>query len=977
MKAFSASGPNGYAICEISSDTQSTGQLSANAVIVPGTPFLIAAIFDPETGSCPDPAKVQFKVTGPDGTVYDTASNTSALFVRTGGTATTYALCAVRPAAGRWTITVRCSQTAAYRADLIGLASADPVDSTLSPTAPYFPNADQASGHQYMSDVFGWTFQCLAVVLGSAAATNGLQLAPLPLIVQGTGLTTEVAQQVWTSAALSPNTAKVGLSQQCGYAYPDALVYALANGDGSANLSGWTVIANGGQGWSVQQGYAKSIQYDTNFAVSSGWCKKSQTIDLVKQAGFTTGYLDQAPQIEVFDWLAAEYPTSTPTPSQYYLTVQLLDANRAVVKTFQTGNLPVPSTVDAHGLEWQKIGCTFSNYGPGIRFIYFEHGGLDAQQYAPQYGLKLTGAEADIAIAMPADQPKELVQNGSGQNGLNGWTVIGTTPWTVENGPGQYCPGTTGRTVFSVASGTGTKSQLINLLAAGYTAESLDRAPVVRAAQWICAEHECVCTYTLKFELRDANQRVIKQFDSGQFSLPEAPAGTAPFVYLAQNLSDYGPGLRYIYLEHSASPATAGMTAKIAGSSVRLLTDLSAGQTQLSSEQLVAVRPEESEAAAPVPINDTTIVPYRWVCQLGMGADGWIRGLCTGWLIPKPNASLFVAGSAAHCFKSGDKGWPGKVTVMPAKGNQGGSPYTPVTVPIGRVKVPYNWLAKNQASVSSSTLYDYAVICVPGPTNWDAGGFTPTVEDDGTLSGQPGTITAFPADDPYVSGDMYTEPVTLGVRNSTQISVPTNFTPGSSGGPVYVQGSSKVVGIHSYGKKWPLNYLFSNSATRITSDVAADITRWSKPLQRADRITKLQMVIRTGLDWGAGTDDDLVCTIDGHGYDLEALWKDGASFFRSRNEPGDYDGYDLTPRLNELYPGGIRLADLLGMTYSVKRDPSIIMYHSLFNGNWEVESVAIFVNDQLLCVQNFNQWVYYTPGGGDSNVVAGTFTLNS
>jgi V8-like Glu-specific endopeptidase len=850
-------------------------------------------------------------------------------------------------------MTVRCSQAAVYRANLTGLPSADPVHSALGAAGPYYPNVDGASGHQSLTDVFGWAVQCLGVVLAGAAATSGLQLAPIPLITQASGLTAEAAQQVWTSAAQGPNGAKVSLSRQCNYAYPDSHVYALANGDGTARLDGWTIIASGGQGWSIQQGYATSIQYATNFAVSTGWCKKSQTIDLVKQAGFTAEYLDQAPEIQVLDWIAAAYPTLTPDPSQYYLTVQLQDKDHTAVKIFQTGNLPIPSTVDAHGLEWQQISCTFSNYGAGIRYVYFEHGGLDKQQYAAQYGLKITGAEADVVIAMPADQPKELIQNGSGQNGLSGWTVIGATPWTVESGPGRYCPGTAGTTVFSVTSGAGVKSQLIDLLAAGYSAETLDTAPVVRAAQWICAESGCVCTYTLKFELRDANQRVIKSFDSGPFSLPESPPGVAPFRYLAQNLSNYGPGLRYIYFEHSASPAMAGMSAKVAGASIRL-------QIRSTPPQLASALPEASGsldvtavAAAPVPIGNTTVVPYRWVCRLGMGSNNRITGWCTGWLIPKPNANLFVAGSAAHCFKSGDRDWPAQVTVMPAAGNQGGSPYTPVTVSIGRVRVPYDWLAKNQASPSSSTLYDYAAICVPAPTNWDAGGFTPTVEDDTTLRNQPGTITAFPSQAPYTGGSMYTEPVTLKAWNSTQISVPTNFTPGSSGGPVYVQNTSSIVGIESYGYSFPVNYLFSDSATRINGDAAADIRRWSTPLQPTDRVTKLQMVIRTGLDWGAGTDDDLVCTIDGQGYDLEALWKDGASFFRSRNEAGDYDGYDLTPRLNEIYPSGIQLSGLLGKTYAIKRNPSNIPHHSMVNGDWEVESVAIFVNDQLLCVENF------------------------
>ena len=380
----------------------------------------------------------------------------------------------------------------------------------------------------------------------------------------------------------------------------------------------------------------------------------------------------------------------------------------------------------------------------------------------------------------------------------------------------------------------------------------------------------------------------------------------------------------------------------------------------------------EAAAAPPTPIANTTIEPYKWVCYLEMTYFN-ANYVGSGWLIPQPKAGNFVVMTAAHCIRSRPVGWPRSITIIPAQGNQGGSPYQPVDIPRGRMQIPINWLIKNQASPSSE-LYDYGLLYVTTPANWDPGGFTPIKEDDAVMKGQSATITGFPANPPYTQGLMYTEDIKISPWNSTQVSVPTNFKGGSSGGPIYVKGTSNCVSIQSYGTKFFGYTITANGTTRINDKVLADITRWKTPLTANDRITKLQMVIRTGSDLGAGTDDDITCSIDGKSYDLESLWIGGAGGLRSRNEAGDFDGYDLTPQLNSYYPQGITIQYLLGKTYSIKRVIPILMYHSLLNGNWQVESVAIFVNDQLLCAKNFYTWINFTLDHG-SDTISGPFTL--
>jgi hypothetical protein len=78
-----------------------------------------------------------------------------------------------------------------------------------------------------------------------------------------------------------------------------------------------------------------------------------------------------------------------------------------------------------------------------------------------------------------------------------------------------------------------------------------------------------------------------------------------------------------------------------------------------------------------------------------------------------------------------------------------------------------------------------------------------------------------------------------------------------------------------------------------------------------------------------------------------------------------------------VYPDGITLQSLLGKTYAIYRDIPFLMYHSFLNGDWEVESVAVCVNDQLLCADNFNKWLLLLATDRGSESVVGRFTSHS
>ena len=970
MQGFTAIGNNQYYSCQFVSDTKPVGQLTGTVLVQANVPALYAYISDPVTGAYPAGNGVTLTVTGPDGTVYNQDRNTSSLFARTVG-GQLYVLYVAQPAEGVWTVSCHSTAAVSFRASVQTVPTSDPITASLQALLPRFQADPLALGETLEYDLFRWGYWSAAVLLLVASATTSLAINLATVVQQLCGVSATVAQTIVTLIhSQSADGVITTLAQQTNNAGPDVGKQVLQNGSADNGLTGWTVIANGGAGWLVQSGYSDAIDCQHNFAASYAWCKKSQLVDLVQGGGLTAAYLDQSPTITVTDWVTAQYPTGATAQSQYYLLTRLLDANQQTLKEFQTGTiaLPLPPT-DGSGTSWHRIQCAFDGYGSGVRYVYFEHGGLDPQQWDRQFGVKMTGATVEVQLALPQNPPAELLQNGNGQNGLTGWTNLSPVgnPWTTETGPGVACPVISGTTDFAVASGLGKKSQEINLLTAGYTATFLDTAPLIRVGQWIATSPDCTCSYTLKAELRDQNHAPIQTLDLGTIQTALSAGSFVGFQSVQQTFSNYGAGLRFLYFEHSASPnaTIANQTpAKITGASVQIITTL--------VPQTTSVGLARQALAAPPPVTNTTVAPYKWVCSLSIGfAAG--RAIGTGWLLAK-TGQRFIVMTAAHNVYHPEYGWASDIQISPAAG--GANPYTMQTVRLGRMQIPIDNLLKTQVQIGIES-YDYATLVVD-TSNWDTQGFHLAVETDSQLIGQAVGIAGFPSASPYTRGNMYQENLKLPSCNPTRISVASNFTGGGSGSPIYVSGATyDGIGVYSYGNPvipyFNIN-LFSYAA-RVTQDTVNNVARWSIPLNANDRVCQFQMVVHTGLEsWTtwlsqAGTDDPITLTLDGHAYHINPSWMPISGDPKQENEAGHFDGYDLTAVLQQNYPNGLFLNNLLNKQYKISRTASTM--HSA--GDWLVASVAFFVNGQLLCYDTFNRFLL---GQSPYNEVFGNISIS-
>src|SRR5690606_37957353 len=77
----------------------------------------------------------------------------------------------------------------------------------------------------------------------------------------------------------------------------------------------------------------------------------------------------------------------------YFYKAELRDENGVVLASFNTGNLTCTNTV-------QTIAHTFSSYPTGARYIFIEHGGVDAEFWAGNYGAVIDNSQVVIRPLM-------------------------------------------------------------------------------------------------------------------------------------------------------------------------------------------------------------------------------------------------------------------------------------------------------------------------------------------------------------------------------------------------------------------------------------------------------------------------------------------------------------------------------------------------------------------------------------------------
>ncbi|MFP2959231.1 hypothetical protein ACLEPN_15660 [Myxococcus sp. 1LA] len=302
----------------------------------------------------------------------------------------------------------------------------------------------------------------------------------------------------------------------------------LVNPDASAgSMAGWTLLDHG-FGWRVQNGA---------FRTSYDWSRRTQTVDLYA-AGYDASIMAGAPPIFVSEQFRREY-----CPDRYYLKVELLNENHQVVASWNSQTQTNSGACEWGGEAWDELRHVFANYGPGVRYVRWEDGGKSSESWGGLYGAWLDNAV--LSVRYPAHTTNLLVNGDASWGSLGGWTVTesGGEGWRVLGG------GVDGSQSFRTSYGWSRRVQEVDLLAHGYSAAVLDRAPPVIASEWFRREY-CPDWYYLKVSLLDANRQVVTSWDSGEQLGPgQCVWGGDSWHQLFHTFTGYGSGVRYVRWE--------------------------------------------------------------------------------------------------------------------------------------------------------------------------------------------------------------------------------------------------------------------------------------------------------------------------------------------------------------------------------------------------------------------------------------------
>ncbi|XP_022058371.2 F-box only protein 6-like [Acanthochromis polyacanthus] len=169
----------------------------------------------------------------------------------------------------------------------------------------------------------------------------------------------------------------------------------LKNPTGENKMKGWQILANGGDNWKIEGLMVPhpNEKVQKNFVTSYHMCKKAQMIDLEKE-GYNPSFMDQfQPDIRISDWYAPRWDCAC----EYTIAVQLLNHKKEVVEQFAPETIYFEQWNDQ---QWNQMTHVFRNYGPGVRYVRFIHGGKDRQFWAGWYGIRVTDSCVEICPAV-------------------------------------------------------------------------------------------------------------------------------------------------------------------------------------------------------------------------------------------------------------------------------------------------------------------------------------------------------------------------------------------------------------------------------------------------------------------------------------------------------------------------------------------------------------------------------------------------
>ncbi|XP_073794854.1 uncharacterized protein fbxo44.8 isoform X1 [Danio rerio] len=322
----------------------------------------------------------------------------------------------------------------------------------------------------------------------------------------------------------------------------------LINPSAEDGLQGWKMVHSGSGCWVTAENSKPLTDTVTRcFVTSFGLCLKRQLIDLQKE-GYSDTFMDQVqPHIKISDWYEPRFDCGC----EYQICVELLDQENKPISTFE------PEKVVFHfgnSQPWCQTAHVFKNYGAGVRFIRFTHGGKDTHYWAGHYGIRVTNSSVEIC---PDDEStrfinRNLIKNPSAQAGLQEWEL-------VENRGHQWVTAENMRTFpvdtcFVTSYGLCLKQQLIDLQKEGYSDMFMDqRQPHIKISDWYAPRSDHRSEYQICVELLDQKMNPVCTFEPEKVFFPKG--GVYPWRQMSHVFKEYGPGVRFIRFTHGGKDA--------------------------------------------------------------------------------------------------------------------------------------------------------------------------------------------------------------------------------------------------------------------------------------------------------------------------------------------------------------------------------------------------------------------------------------
>ncbi|XP_041801589.1 F-box only protein 44-like [Chelmon rostratus] len=170
----------------------------------------------------------------------------------------------------------------------------------------------------------------------------------------------------------------------------------LKNPRAEQKMKNWQILENDRDKWKVEEvmvPHPNEAVQKTFVTPSGGIRMKSQLIDL-RMEGYNPSFMDRfQPDIKISDWYARRWDCGT----EYELLVELLNKKRKPIRTFSPMQIYFEERNDQ---QWIEMTHVFQNYGPGVRYIRFNHGCKERHFRAAWIGIHVTDSCIEICPAM-------------------------------------------------------------------------------------------------------------------------------------------------------------------------------------------------------------------------------------------------------------------------------------------------------------------------------------------------------------------------------------------------------------------------------------------------------------------------------------------------------------------------------------------------------------------------------------------------